>query len=99
MVCVIIRVYFKCIGEKCKNSTGRISEGVGRVLKGNGHLYHCRPVWAEPQISQSKYQAGFWGGIFWGKKSQTCMIPVYITTVLYDVTKWLIVCLVGLQVT
>ena len=34
-------------------------------------------------MSQSKYQAGF-GVIFWDKKSQTLMIPIYSTTVLYD---------------
>ena len=34
-------------------------------------------------MSQSKYQAGF-GVTFWGKKSQTLMIPIYSTTVLYD---------------
>ena len=43
-----IRVYFKRISEKCKNSTGRISEGGGRILEGTGQLSHCRPVWAEP---------------------------------------------------
>ena len=36
-----IRVYFKGISEKCKNSTGQISEGTGQ-------LSHCQPVWAEP---------------------------------------------------
>ena len=47
-----IRVYLKWISEKCKSSTGRISEGGGRILEGTGQLSHCRPVWAEPCVSK-----------------------------------------------
>ena len=49
MVCNI-RVYFKWIIEKYKNSTGRISDSGGQTLQGTGQLSHCRPVWAEPWV-------------------------------------------------
>jgi len=37
-----------------------------------------------PKVSESKYQAGFWV-IILGQNPQTFMIPVYSTTVLYDI--------------
>ena len=37
-----------------------------------------------PKVSESKYQAGF-GVMISGQNPQTFMIPIYSTTVLYDI--------------
>ena len=51
MVCVILEYISSESAKNVRNSTGRISEGGGRILEGTGQLSHCRPVWAEPCIN------------------------------------------------
>ena len=59
-------VYFKWIGEKCKNSTGRISEGGGRILEGTGQLSHCQPVWVEPWTLVISERTALWAWVLNG---------------------------------